>query len=142
MIIRQVKDGDAPCIQGLLAQLGYSDLSVQEVTTKIKRHQLEGYSLLIAEEEENVIGFISLHWFEFLHAKGMIGRITAFCVDEKNRSSGVGRKLLLEAEKVFIQNGCTKLEVTSNQSRQRTHQFYLTNGYVEDSKRFVKYIKP
>lgn len=142
MIIRQAREQDAAQVKELLVQLGYPTLSREEVAVKINSHQSENYSLLVAEEGNEVLGFISLHWFEFLHAIGKIGRITAFCVDENIRSKGIGKQLLQEAEKILMKNGCTKLEVTSNQTRARTHQFYLTNGYLEDSKRFVKYVKP
>ena len=97
--------------------------------------------MLVAEHQNEVIAFVSMHGFEFLHAPGKIGRITAFCVEERYRSKGVGAMLLAAAEKYLTEQGCTKLEVTSNLARERTHQFYLQNGYLIDSKRFVKYVQ-
>lgn len=45
----------------------------------------------------------------------------------------------MPSEKFLEARGCEKFEVTSNARRTRTHGFYLKNGYVEDSRRFVKY---
>jgi GNAT superfamily N-acetyltransferase len=140
MVIRQASLSDAFYVQKLIGQLGYPDASLEMVSQKIQLHEGGGYHLLVAEHESEVIAFISLHWFEFLHALGKIGRITVFCVDDRYRSKGVGKTLLAEAEKYLIKQGCVKFEVTSNLARERTHQFYLQNGYVIDSKRFVKWI--
>jgi GNAT superfamily N-acetyltransferase len=141
MVIRQASFSDAFYVQKLLGQLGYPDAPLEMVSQKVQLHEDEDYHLLVAEHQSKVIGFISLHWFEFLHAQGKIGRITAFCVEERYRSKDVGKLLLAAAEEHLIEHGCTKLEVTSNLVRERTHKFYLQNGYMIDSKRFVKYVQ-
>lgn len=141
MIIRKATTDDATAIRRLLAQLGYPDLSEQGVAEKISAYSKASYSILVGEVDLNVVGFISLHWFEIFHSAGMIGRISAFCVDELFRSQGLGRQLLDAAEAFLIKQGCTKLEVTSNIRRVRTHEFYLDRGYGEDSRRFTKYVK-
>ncbi len=48
--------------------------------------------------------------------------------------------LLAAAEEKLIEQVCTKFEVTSNNNRKSTHQFYLQHGYEIDSKLFVKYV--
>ncbi len=138
MTIREAKISDAHAIRDLVIQLGYPTFDEREVVDKIRIHQQPGYEILVAEVENNVVGFISLHWFELMHWKGMIGRITSFCVNDLFRSKGIGQALLKETESFFIKQGCIKIEVTSNQRRAKTHEFYLKAGYVEDSRRFVK----
>lgn len=140
MIIRPATIRDTLAIQRLLVQLGYPDLDSTEVVDKINEYAKENYQLLVSETEQEVTGFISLHCFDIFHSTGKIGRITAFCVDEHSRSQGIGIKLLEAAEAFFIQQGCTKLEVTSNNRRTQTHAFYLKRGYTEDSRRFVKFL--
>jgi GNAT superfamily N-acetyltransferase len=141
MIIRQATSADSTGIKSLLAQLGYPGLTEDEVKAKIKTYTSGSYNLLVTEVDGEVIAFISLHVFEIFHSKGLIGRISAFCVDENFRSKGIGAKLLQAAEDFFIKSGCSKIEVTSNAKRTRTHQFYLNLAYEEDSRRFVKYVK-
>lgn len=141
MKIRQATTDDATTVQRLLVQLGYPDLSALDVAAKIRAYGESSYCILVGEVDSNVIGFISLHWFEIFHSAGPIGRISAFCVDEVFRAQGFGRQLLEAAENFLIKKGCTKLEVTSNIRRVRTHEFYLARGYGEDSRRFTKYVK-
>ena len=137
--IRQAETSDAEKIKSFLGQLGYADFEVPDVSAKIISHQAPGYQILVAEVEAQVVGFISLHWFDLVHWKGKLGRITSFCVDQNFRSKGVGHQLLSAGEAVFRREGCAKFEVTSNLKRTRAHEFYLREGYLEDSKRFVKY---
>jgi len=138
MILREAKISDAHAIQDLLIQLGYPTFDEQEVVNKIKIHQQPGYKILIADVDNKTVGFISFHWFDLMHWKGMLGRITSFCVHDLFRSKGVGQALLKETEAFFVKQGCIKIEVTSNQRRTKTHEFYLKAGYGEDSRRFVK----
>jgi GNAT superfamily N-acetyltransferase len=137
MTIRTAKQSDAKSIKDLLSQLGYPDLSEQDIIEKLARHEQPYYRVLVAEEGQ-IVAFASLHWFEMLHRKGHIGRVTAFCVDEKFRSRGIGQILLKACEDVLKKEGCQRLEVTSNVKRTQAHRFYLKSGYLEDSLRFVK----
>lgn len=139
MIIRDAQLADAPALQHLLEQLGYPELTLEDTKQNLKRYQDPHYRILVAEIDEHVAGFISLHAFYLMHWKEKIGRITAFCVEEGFRSKGLGRQLLHAGEAWFLREGCVKFEVTSNARRIRAHQFYLGLGYAEDSRRFVKY---
>ena len=140
MEIREANIHDAAAIQRLLVQLGYPDLLEESVEKKIETYSKNNYAVLVVELDHNVVGFTSLHWFEIFHSKGMIGRISSFCIDELFRSQGLGRQLLEEAEIFLARKGCAKLEVTSNIRRIRAHEFYLQRGYGEDSRRFTKYL--
>ena len=141
MVIREATFKDVMSIKELVSQLGYASLNTEELQAKIEQCQKECYKLLVAEVDSKVVGFISLHWFDLFHSAGKLGRITAFCVEEQFRSQGIGQQLLAEAECVFRREGCTKMEVTSNMKRLRTHEFYKMQGYDEESKRFSKYLK-
>jgi len=139
MHIRQATFFDAAAVQELLAQLGYPGLDEARVTQKIGDYTNPSYRLLVSETDSRVTGFIALHVFDIFHSVGKIGRITAFCVDEAVRGQGVGTQLMDAAETWFVSQGCTKLEVTSNERRTATHAFYKNKGWIEDSRRFVKY---
>lgn len=137
-MIRPGEISDASPIKTLLAQLGYRTLDAEEIRKKIIDYSQDGYKIYVLESEGSVIGFISLHCYEAFHSPGKVGRITALCIHHDFQSKGFGKQLLAEAEKYFIQSGCTKLEVTSNKRRTQAHDFYLSQGYVEDSRKFVK----
>lgn len=139
LIIRTVELSDAPAIQDLLAQLGYPDFTPVQAAERIHLHKSPGYEMLVAVAADRVVAFTALHWFHLAHWHGSMGRITAFCVDADFRSQGVGQQLLAACESFLFEKGCLKLEVTSNERRDRAHQFYRKAGYSEDSRRFVKY---
>ena len=141
MKIRKAIITDSSAIQILLAQLGYPDITLADAERNIANHQKDGYRCLVAEMDNHVVGFISLHCFDLLHWKEKIGRISSFCIADGYRSKGIGRELLRAGEEWLAGNGCAKIEVTSNERRTRAHQFYLNLGYVEDSRRFVKHTK-
>ena len=144
MKIRQASRTDAAAVGVLLTQLGYPPPpeNLDFVVGKIEAYSAETYRLLVCEVEGDVVGFISLHWFQIFHSPGMMGRITAFCVHERVRSQGIGQCMLAETEKFLMSQGCTAVEVTSNQRRLLTHGFYLKHGYAETSKRFIKSLVP
>lgn len=135
--IREVCPEDAARLVILIGQLGY-EATVSEVETKIITYRQHTYKLIVAEIDQNVVGYIALHYYDTLHRIKPIGRINSFCVDEKKRGSGVGILLLQEAEKYFLEMKCQKIEVSSNKKRVDTHQFYLKRGYQEYSNIFTK----
>jgi len=140
MIIREAETKDAPVLSHLLGQLGYLT-SNESSLEKITAYSQEGYKMLMAESDQKVIGFISLHWYVSPHLPGPVGRITAFCIDETVRSQGKGTILLNAAEQFFKKIDCFKIEVTSNLKRTETHQYYSKLRYEQTSKHFVKFLK-
>lgn len=138
IIIRQALLTDADKIKSLLEQLGYPDFDLETVKEKIISHQKENYRLFVTDIDGEVAAFITLHWFELMHWKEKFGRITSFCVDEKYRSRGIGKEIIEYVENFLFEQGCVKIEVTSNNRRTRAHDFYLKLGYLEDARRFMK----
>ena len=140
MLIRSAELKDAQFLSKLLGQLGYPT-SQTSTLEKIEWYLKDGYKLLVAESDEIVVGFISLHTYHTPHLPGMVGRITAFCVDDKLRGGGIGTTLRTTAEKYFKAIACFKIEVTSNIKRIETHHYYLKVGDQETSKHYVKYLQ-
>jgi len=135
--LEEANPKDATGLAVLLSQLGYPTQESQAID-KIKTHQETGYKLLVAKDDVEILGFIALHIYHAIHLSGMVGRITAFCVDETVRNTGVGNMLLLAAEEFFNHQDCMKIEVTSNLRRTQTHAYYLKRGYQESNRHFVK----
>lgn len=135
--IEDAKSEDAKGLAILLGQLGYP-VADWEAMNKIQLQKSPTYKLLVAKEENQVLGFIALHFYHAFHLPAPVGRITAFCVNERVRGSGIGSLLLTTAEDFFHQHHCYKIEVTSNLKRTSTHQYYLQRGFTETSRHFVK----
>ncbi len=140
MLIREARTTDANALSDLLGQLGYPS-NEKKSAEKIEAYKTEGYKMLLAEQDQKVIGFIALHYYHTPHLPGPTGRITAFCIDETSRGHGLGTKLLQAAEEYFNQQNCFKIEVTSNQNRTETHRYYLKLNYQETSRHFVKFLR-
>lgn len=138
--IREAHPADAFDLQALLHQLEHP-LSQAEVLVKINQYKLPQYHLLVMEVDNTVVAFASLHWYDVFYDVGFIGRITAFCVDQEFRSKGIGRLLLGAIEKFFRAQHCIRIEVSSNERRTGAHHFYLENGFIINSKRFIKVLQ-
>jgi GNAT superfamily N-acetyltransferase len=136
-LIEDAKPEDAARLVILLGQLGYPATHSQMLDT-IRQHNSPTYKLLVAKQENKTLGFIALHFYNAFHHHAPIGRITAFCVDENARGAGIGSSLIKAAEEFFEQQGCFKIELTSNSKRANTHQYYLHRGYIEGSRHFIK----
>lgn len=137
MIVRAGSTDDSSALIKLLEQLGYP-LQASEVVSAIEIFSGGSYHLLVCEVGGSTVGFIALHWFYKFHSMHKTGRITAFCVDETVRSTGIGGALIKAAEDYFKDIGCRTVEVTTNLRRTRTPGFYREHGYAEQSRHFVK----
>jgi GNAT superfamily N-acetyltransferase len=141
MIIREATPSDAMVIQQLVEQLGYPHITLEDTQRNLHNHRDPDYQVLVGEMDGHVVAFIALHCFHVMHWKETMGRISTLCVEEGFRSKGIGRQLLHAGEEWLRSKGCGKIELTSNAHRIRAHQFYLNLGYIDDSRRFVKYLK-
>lgn len=116
-------------------------LTENEVNDKIQQYKAPYYHLLVCESENRIVAFASLHWYDVFYDIGNVGRITAFCVDQEFRSKGNGRVLLEAVEEFFRNQRCIRIEVSSNERRTGAHRFYLENGFIINSKRFIKILQ-
>ena len=137
MTIRQALPTDAATLGKLLSQLGYP-ASEEDCIARIQIYREPYYHLWVGVLDQQVIGFIALHEYHAIHHTQPIGRVIALCVDEEYRGKGLGGQLLQQAEKYFQEQGCLKVELTSNVKRTAAHDYYLAKGYQQMSKHFVK----
>lgn len=139
IVIRRVTEKDASSLLPLIEQLGYK-ISEAVLYKNIKRHLSTDYNLLVALVDDKLVGFISLHIYQYVHLEDSLSRITALCVDAEHRSFGIGAKLLMQAEEYIKSKGCKTIELTSGIQREDAHRFYERHGYIEKRKRFIKEI--
>ena len=93
---------------------------------------------LLAEEEGQPVGFVSLHTQLLLHHGGRTGEVQELFVEEGVRGRGIGQRLLTEVEALGNTLGLIEIEVTTNRRRTNTHQFYQRAGYTYSHLKFTK----
>ena len=136
IIIRDAILSDSPALAIIESQLSYP---MEEALVRERMKELieAGDRILVAEYDSEVIGMIVLHRTYFLH-RPPDGRVSTLGVLDGYRNFGVGKMLLEEAERIFRELGCTRVEVTSGGQREDAHRFYIREGYTEYPKRFIK----
>jgi GNAT superfamily N-acetyltransferase len=129
---------DAPELSRLFTQLGHP-ASVSDLQARWSPWGAAGNSALVAARADGTLaGVAVLHTMWVLHRPQPLGRITALVVDEMERGSGVGRRLVEAAEALFTGAGCGMLEITSNVALVKAHAFYARLGYERTSWRLAK----
>lgn len=124
-MIRQAVRSDLPAVYRLICDLEETTFSEEmfiwgyEAMTADPNHLV-----LVAEENEKVIGVLHLRMEFQLHHCAKIAEILEFMVCSEYRSRGVGKQLLIEAMAAAKEHHCVQIEVTSNQKRSKAHQFY------------------
>ncbi|CAH2717620.1 hypothetical protein BACCIP111895_04836 [Neobacillus rhizosphaerae] len=138
MGIRKAKVEDWKALSELLNQLGYPDTEtfVKEKIEKLLIHPDE--ELLIYEEDEKVIAFISLHFIPQLAVKGDFARISYFAVNTTIRSKGIGRKIEEYCTDLAKKRNCDRIEVHCHSRRVDAHRFYTRQGFTESPKYYMK----
>lgn len=138
MAIRSARTTDSEAIRDMLDQLGYP------LTTKHIEDKLElllnspSDAVYVYEENQQVTGFITLHFSIQLAFDHNFCEIGYFVVDRNVRSQGVGRQLEEKACQAAKEKGCDRINVFSMAHRADAHRFYERQGYTHIQRFFEK----
>lgn len=137
--IRQATLSDAFAIARLLTQLRYpvSETFVHRQLAHLLNDKDEDLLVGIAHDQE-VIGFLAMHYIPQIGVEGSFARISYLCVDENALSKGVGKELESAACRLAIARECDRIELHCHSRRTDAHRFYARRGYTESPKYFVK----
>ena len=127
--VRATRPADAEQLAILCGQLGYP-ASAEQVRSRLDRiQQDETNAVLVAEGADGqVLGWVQVY-VRPLVVDDLNAELGGLVVDERNRSQGVGRQLMEEAEVWARAHGCEAVNVRSNVIRERAHHFYEAIGY-------------
>ncbi len=135
--IRPARPEDAPAIQPLLTTLGYPDADAALAARLQTLLGAPDAAVLLAEQGA-VLGVLALHWTMMLHLPDPVARIGTLVVAEEARGRRIGAALVAAAERLALEKGCTRIELTSGRSRTQAHAFYERLGYTWSSLRFFR----
>lgn len=131
--IRPANKGDAPFAAGLMAQLaefshGQVDPGVEDRFRTML--QLPQYALFVAEDERGqVVGLLSASQRWTLWHAGPCAIIEELVVDEGARRGGIGRRLIQTALDWARSQGCSEVEVSTEQDNAAALAFYRRLGF-------------
>jgi len=94
---------------------------------------------LIAENENEGLGFISFHTQNLLHHCGLVGEIQEFFIHQKYRGQGVGKQLIEKIMNYADQNNLKSIEVTTNKRRVENVLIYENLGFGLTHNKFTIY---
>ena len=133
MRIRPAASHDAPAAADLMAQLtehahGQADPGVEDRFRAML--DLPQYAIFVAEDETGqVVGLLTVsHRWTLWHA-GPCALIEELVVDERARGRGVGRALVQAALDWARSQGCSEVEVSTEQENADAQNFYRRLGF-------------
>lgn len=125
-IYRKYTHQDAQALVLLMAQLGY-DHSEKSLSANISAVREQGGEVLVAEVAGKVLGCVSAI-IDARLAEGIKGEIVSLVVSKDARGQGLGKGLVLEAEK-WLSGNVSVVRVRANALREQSHLFYESLGY-------------
>lgn len=131
---------DAKAVAALSGQLGYpvSDSQVRDRFLRIAATMGDGL-FVASNEQQAVVGWVHVHTVDRLEVE-RYAEIGGLVVAAVNRRGGVGRSLMVNAEKWATDSGYDRIKLSSGAHRHGAHAFYERIGYsnIRTSFRFEK----
>lgn len=140
--IRPVVKGDIDSILPLLQQLWpKKKIHLHQIQSLIQQQLLSrNHHLVVAEQQNRVVGFGSLSRKINLWTEGMLGHIDELVVDDREQQRGIGTIILNYIIERGLQLGCRRIELDSAYHRKQAHQFYQRKGFVNRAILFSKQV--
>lgn len=136
--VRDARETDAGAMAMLCEQLGYPTTADAIVRRLTRLDADPTVRTLVAAAGYDVIGLATVHLRNTINHERPIGQLTMLVVDEKNRTHGVGRALVTEAESWARAQGCKRFVVTTALRRTDAHAFYERLDYTHTGRRYGK----
>lgn len=143
VLIREAIPQDFPVIYKFINELEDEafDEEMQRLFFGINIQQKD-YCYRVAVLNNEIVGYISCHTQILLHHGGRIGEIQELFVAADKRGHSIGKLLVAAVKKWSKQSEVLQLEVTANNTRHQTHQFYIREGFMHTHKKFVLNFTP
>lgn len=146
MRIRSAQIADAKALHDLNTDVLGHPYDLEKMNTQFQRLLgLQHHILLVAEDSQtlDVLGYIHAEVYETLYFPALLN-VLALAVKSEHHRQGIGRKLLVELEKLARESGFSGIRINSGHGRTEAHAFYQDVGYqdVVLQKRFLKFLHP
>jgi PhnO protein len=137
--LRQAENQDSNHIYDLICQLvGFEFDKKSFETTFQKNMKKDSVFYWVIENNESVIGFLSLHIQELLHHQKRVVEVQELCVDEKFTGMGFGKLMLDKAIQEAERQNCEIIELAASNKRVEAHRFYEREGWERSHFKFMR----
>ena len=127
--LRRATEADAEVVAALSEQLGYP-IAVDAVRGRLAHFVNDSdHAVIVAERHGDVCGWVHVHIQQSIELAELRGEIMGLVVSRDVRRSGVGRLLMVEAERWARDRGLELMVLRSNLQRPESHAFYPALGY-------------
>jgi len=140
MRIREATMGDSAVIAQLMTQLieasGYESWQVppEQIEENLRKMaDSDGYQVLLAEDEGQVVGLLGLSFRHTLFHPAPSALIDELVVERGHRRQGVGQRLLAEAIERCRAAGCCEIEVSTERFNEAAQVFYRQRGFNHEA---------
>lgn len=136
MIFRDATREDVPAIVALLTDdtLGAvrEGTDIEPYLAAFGRMKEEGTNhLIVGEDEGKIIATYQITFISGLSLKAARrAQVESVRVASDLRGKGIGAALIADAEQRALKAGCSLIQLTTNRSRERAHQFYERLGFT------------
>lgn len=136
--IREAVIGDTQGVSRLITDLGYPT-DVASMRKRLKPILRDPAALtLVAESGGQVVGVAGVSLARYFEKDGIYARLIVLAVSSTTRGRGVGRRLVVAAERWSARKGAREMFVNSGLHRKEAHAFYRRCGYARTGFRFVR----
>ena len=138
--IRKVQNQDLNFVYKSICELENEVLDL-EVFKEIFNENIANQNnlYLIAENENEEVGFISFHTQNLLHHCGRVGEIQEFFINQNHRGKGIGKQLIEKIMQYADENKLKSIEVTTNRKRVENVIIYENLGFTLSHNKFTIY---
>jgi len=140
IVIRKVIENDLLTVYEQICELEEMQLNLNDFKHIFFNNINEKDKLYFVAEDATglCMGFISCHVQALLHHGGKVAEIQELFVKPMYRNQGIGSLLIKHIECLLKQIGCVSYEVTAQNKRSQTHEFYKKENFSASHIKFTK----
>ncbi|MDX1508944.1 MAG: GNAT family N-acetyltransferase [Woeseiaceae bacterium] len=110
---------------------GFEKENVRRSLRELFSNRSLGLGLVCRDNSDQLVAYLLGVFVFSLEHLGLTAEIDELFVAEGHRSAGLGRKLLLAAEKEFTRLGCTNVSLQVARDNDAARRFYQGSGYAD-----------